>query len=199
MPQRWFNDRKLRCWRNAATSPLVARSGHRRSTQSIPLLTLKSGHCGCDFKRWRDVPSLNYSSRLVHGGRRATKVDFECPRSREADEKPLQSEKFFKFDPSEVDPWKGIMVRNSPGHAPAGAPVFIAQGSRYDGESADHKAVWRGAVRPRGAGELCRTSRRVACFRRTRQCGRRHQVDELPLPGRAGAHGLRIVSFPAHL
>ena len=62
-------------------------------------------------------------------GGRATKVDFECPRSREADEKPLQSEKFFKFDPSEVEPWKGIMVRNSPGHAPAGAPVFIAQGT----------------------------------------------------------------------
>jgi acetyl esterase/lipase len=47
----------------------------------------------------------------------------------ETDEKPLQNEKFFKFDPSEVEPWKGIMVRNSPGHAPAGAPVFIAQGT----------------------------------------------------------------------
>jgi acetyl esterase/lipase len=47
----------------------------------------------------------------------------------EKDEKPLQNEKFFKFDPSEVEPWKGIMVRNSPGKAPAGAPVFIAQGT----------------------------------------------------------------------
>ena len=47
----------------------------------------------------------------------------------EKDEKPLQNEKFFKFDPSEVEPWKGIMVRNSPGQAPAGAPVFIAQGT----------------------------------------------------------------------
>jgi acetyl esterase/lipase len=47
----------------------------------------------------------------------------------EKDERPLQNGKFFKFDPSEVEPWKGIMVRNSPGHAPAGAPVFIAQGT----------------------------------------------------------------------
>ena len=47
----------------------------------------------------------------------------------EKEEKPLQNEKFFKFDPSEVDPWKALMVRNSPGHAPAGAPVFIAQGT----------------------------------------------------------------------
>ena len=47
----------------------------------------------------------------------------------ETDEKPLENEKFFKFDPSEVEPWKGIMVGNSPGHAPAGAPVFIAQGT----------------------------------------------------------------------
>jgi acetyl esterase/lipase len=47
----------------------------------------------------------------------------------ENDEKPLQNEKFFKFDPSKTEPWKGIMVRNSPGQAPAGAPVFIAQGT----------------------------------------------------------------------
>jgi acetyl esterase/lipase len=47
----------------------------------------------------------------------------------EDDEKPLQNEKFFKFDPSKTEPWKGIMVRNSPGQAPAGAPVFIAQGT----------------------------------------------------------------------
>jgi acetyl esterase/lipase len=43
--------------------------------------------------------------------------------------KPLQSEQFLKVDPSKLEPWKGIMVRNSPGQAPAGAPVFIAQGT----------------------------------------------------------------------
>ena len=44
-------------------------------------------------------------------------------------EKPLQTERFLKIDPTKTEPWKGIMVRNSPGQAPAGAPVFIAQGS----------------------------------------------------------------------
>jgi acetyl esterase/lipase len=46
----------------------------------------------------------------------------------EKSEKPLQKERFLKIDPTKTEPWKGIMVRNSPGQAPAGAPVFIAQG-----------------------------------------------------------------------
>ena len=41
----------------------------------------------------------------------------------------MQKERFLKIDPTKTEPWKGIMVRNSPGQAPAGAPVFIAQGS----------------------------------------------------------------------
>jgi acetyl esterase/lipase len=44
-------------------------------------------------------------------------------------EKPLQTEQFLKVDPSEIEPWRGIMERNSPGQYPAGAPVFIAQGT----------------------------------------------------------------------
>ena len=47
----------------------------------------------------------------------------------EDDVKPLEKGKFLKSDPTKKDPWKGIMVRNSPGQAPAGAPVFIAQGT----------------------------------------------------------------------
>jgi acetyl esterase/lipase len=47
----------------------------------------------------------------------------------EDDVKPLERHKFLKSDPTKTDPWKGIMVRNSPGQAPAGAPVFIAQGT----------------------------------------------------------------------
>jgi acetyl esterase/lipase len=47
----------------------------------------------------------------------------------EKSEKPLQKERFLKIDPTKTEPWKGIMVRNSPGQAPAGAPVFIAQGT----------------------------------------------------------------------
>jgi acetyl esterase/lipase len=47
----------------------------------------------------------------------------------ETDESPLKSGQFLKVDPAKADPWKEIMLRNSPGQAPAGAPVFIAQGT----------------------------------------------------------------------
>ena len=47
----------------------------------------------------------------------------------ETDEFPLKSGQFLKVDPAKADPWKEIMRRNSPGQAPAGAPVFIAQGT----------------------------------------------------------------------
>ena len=46
-----------------------------------------------------------------------------------SDESPLKSGPFLKVDPAKTDPWKGIMLRNTPGQAPAGAPVFIAQGT----------------------------------------------------------------------
>ena len=36
---------------------------------------------------------------------------------------------FLSENPTKVDPWKSIMARNSPGQAPAGAPVFIGQGT----------------------------------------------------------------------
>ena len=44
-------------------------------------------------------------------------------------EKPLTHEKFLKANPAKTEPWSGIMKRNSPGGAPAGAPVFLAQGT----------------------------------------------------------------------
>jgi pimeloyl-ACP methyl ester carboxylesterase len=44
-------------------------------------------------------------------------------------EKPLNREQFLKADPTDVEPWKGIMQRNTPGQASAGAPLFLAQGS----------------------------------------------------------------------
>jgi len=44
-------------------------------------------------------------------------------------EKPLNRVQFLKADPTEIEPWRGIMLRNTPGQAPAGAPVFIAQGT----------------------------------------------------------------------
>lgn len=39
---------------------------------------------------------------------------------------------FLSANPTKVEPWKSIMARNSPGQAPAGAPVFIAQGTADD-------------------------------------------------------------------
>jgi acetyl esterase/lipase len=47
----------------------------------------------------------------------------------EKDETPLKGGQFLTMDPAKAEPWKGIMVHNSPGQAPAGAPVFIAQGT----------------------------------------------------------------------
>lgn len=47
----------------------------------------------------------------------------------EKDESPLKNGPFLKIDPAKADPWKAIMLRNSPGQAAAGAPVFIAQGT----------------------------------------------------------------------
>jgi hypothetical protein len=44
-------------------------------------------------------------------------------------EKPLQSMTFLKANPTETEPWRGIMLKNTPGQAPAGAPVFLAQGT----------------------------------------------------------------------
>jgi pimeloyl-ACP methyl ester carboxylesterase len=43
--------------------------------------------------------------------------------------KPLAQIQFLKADPTEIEPWRGIMQKNTPGQAPAGAPVFIAQGT----------------------------------------------------------------------
>jgi acetyl esterase/lipase len=43
--------------------------------------------------------------------------------------KPLAKIQFLKADPTEIEPWRGIMQKNTPGQAPAGAPVFIAQGT----------------------------------------------------------------------
>jgi acetyl esterase/lipase len=43
-------------------------------------------------------------------------------------EHPLEKH-FLKADPTETEPWKSLMVRNTPGKGRTGAPLFIAQGS----------------------------------------------------------------------
>jgi acetyl esterase/lipase len=46
-------------------------------------------------------------------------------------EAPLQRE-FLKVDPTTIQPWRGIMDKNTPGQSPAGAPVFLVQGTADD-------------------------------------------------------------------
>jgi acetyl esterase/lipase len=44
-------------------------------------------------------------------------------------EKPLEIMKFLKANPAKTEPWRSIMLKNTPGKKPAGAPVFLAQGT----------------------------------------------------------------------
>lgn len=46
-------------------------------------------------------------------------------------ERPLQHA-FLRIDPTSVDPWRGIMERNSPGRQKIAAPVYIVQGTGDD-------------------------------------------------------------------
>jgi hypothetical protein len=58
------------------------------------------------------------------------------------DEQPLQTMQFLKADPSETEPWKGIMLHNTPGQAPARrcsspkAPPIRRSGPRSPSNSA---------------------------------------------------------------
>ncbi|MGI9404132.1 MAG: alpha/beta fold hydrolase [Hyphomicrobium sp.] len=60
---------------------------------------------------------------------------------------------FLAANPTKVEPWASIMTRNSPGKAPAGAPVFIAQGT------AD--TIVRPTITRRFANHLCLQGTRV--------------------------------------
>jgi acetyl esterase/lipase len=63
------------------------------------------------------------------------------------DEFPLRH-RFLIADPTRTEPWRSIIARNTPGGAPAGAAVFIAQGT------ADNEVP--PAVNDRYADRLCR-------------------------------------------
>jgi acetyl esterase/lipase len=63
------------------------------------------------------------------------------------DEFPLRH-RFLKADPTRTEPWRSIIARNTPGGAPAGTAVFIAQGT------ADNEVP--PAVSERYAARLCR-------------------------------------------
>jgi alpha-beta hydrolase superfamily lysophospholipase len=75
-------------------------------------------------------------------------------------EQPLEREGFLAVDVTKIEPWRGIMRANTPGQAPASAPVFLAQGT------ADR------VVRPRVTGEFMRIL-----------CGQGTPVRFLSVPG----------------
>ena len=60
---------------------------------------------------------------------------------------------FLTGNPTQIEPWMSIMARNTPGQAPAGAPVFLAQGTADD--------VVRPQVTKQFADHLCRAGTRV--------------------------------------
>jgi acetyl esterase/lipase len=69
-------------------------------------------------------------------------------------EKPLDRVKFLKADPTKIEPWRSIMLNNSPGKRPQAAPVFIAQGT------AD--TTVRPRITKQYAESLCRQGTRVS-------------------------------------
>ena len=81
-------------------------------------------------------------------------------------ETPLAHAKFLKADPTETEPWRSIMLRNTPGQTQAGAPVFIAQGTGgYDGASGHHGEIRKGALPAGRARAFHRASRRLPHLR----------------------------------
>jgi len=60
---------------------------------------------------------------------------------------------FLAKNPTKTEPWEGIMKRNSPGKAPAGAPMFIAQGTADE--------IVRPPITKRFANHVCLQGTRV--------------------------------------
>ena len=98
-------------------------------------------------------------------------------------------------NPTETEPWRAIMLRNTPGQAPAGAPVFIAQGT------AD--TTVRPEITKQFGDHLCSQGTRVSfvelpgvthTFAAKDSVQRRARLDGRPLQGRAGAVELRALS-----
>jgi acetyl esterase/lipase len=98
-----------------------------------------------------DVPLDTILAAKAHAG--FERVAGDCIQSIaemlkiEQDTQALQTN-FLTANPTKEQPWKSIMARNSPGQRPAGAPVFIAQGTADD--------VVRPVITKRFAEHLCR-------------------------------------------
>ena len=108
---------------------------------------------------WSKVFDIPLDSILKPGTHRAfERVARNCIQSiadllkLEQDTNQLETH-FLAANPTKVEPWASIMARNSPGKAPAGAPVFIAQGT------ADQ--IVRPDITRRFANHLCLQGTRV--------------------------------------
>ena len=84
-------------------------------------------------------------------------------------EKPLQSEKFLKANPTETEPWRSIMLRNTPGQSRAGAPLLIAQGTADTTVRPDitKQSAKRSASRGRGSTSSGSTASAIPSRRET--------------------------------
>lgn len=111
-------------------------------------------------------------------------------------EKPLQTEKFLKADPTETEPWRGVMLRNTPGQAPAGAPVLIAQGTA---DTTVRPRSLRGASLQAGSAARPHVAQRgQPHLRGERQRKTDARLDRRPLQRRARAVELPLGPWPAN-
>ena len=103
-------------------------------------------------------------------------------------EKPLQGTGFLERNKTETEPWRGVMMRNTPGQAPAGAPVFIAQGTADTTVRPEITKQFGDHLCSQGTrGQLRRAPRRLAYLRRQAKRARGAGLDRRPFQRRAGA------------
>ena len=107
--------------------------------------------------------------------------------------KPFERIQFLKADPTETEPWRGIMQRNTPGGGRR-ARVPRPRHGRHDGEAGYHQAFRRGAVQARDARALCPAQWREPHLRRQGQRRPGARLDARPLSRSARTFGLRTLA-----
>ncbi|MFA5899781.1 MAG: alpha/beta fold hydrolase [Hyphomicrobium sp.] len=120
---------------------LVGIAAAAPATYLVELFKADRGSIGGDtltamaLLSWSTIYNIPNQSVLASGAKRSYEaVASTCIQTLaelihlESAAEPLQH-RFLKADPTKIEPWRDIMLKNSPGHSPAGAPVFIAQGT----------------------------------------------------------------------